>query len=98
MYYHYYEPGGPHFIMPHYGIRTDRYSLINYYTINEWELFDRKNDPDEMESLFKMGGYKVNSNYENIVPTLVEQLKKMRVEFKDSTGPDVKFVPTSAYD
>ncbi len=98
MYYHYYPQGPPHFILPHYGIRTDRYSLINYYTINEWELFDRKYDPDEMDSLFVMGGYKVDPNYEKTVPSLIGDLKKLREKYKDSTGSKVRFWPTSMYD
>jgi len=98
MYYHYYEFAPPHFVMPHYGIRTDRYSLINYYTINEWELFDRLRDPDEMESLFKMGGYQTNSEYKDIAPKLIGQLKKLRHEYKDTTGKPVKFFPFKVYD
>ncbi|HET7105038.1 MAG TPA: sulfatase/phosphatase domain-containing protein, partial [Terracidiphilus sp.] len=27
MYYHYYEFAPPHWVFPHYGIRTDRYKL-----------------------------------------------------------------------
>jgi arylsulfatase A-like enzyme len=26
--------------------------LIHYYTINEWELFDLDNDPDEMRNVY----------------------------------------------
>lgn len=97
MYYHYYEWGPPHWVVPNYGIRTDRYSLIDYYTINEWELFDRKNDPDQMESLFEMGGYKTNPSYEDLVPNLVAQLKELRKKYKDDTGTPVKFWPTKSY-
>ncbi len=98
MYYHYYEMAPPHWVVPHYGIRTDRYSLINYYTINEWELFDRKYDPDEMNSLFEFGGYKLNPNYKDVVPGLVERLKQMRAKYKDTTGAPVKLWPTESYD
>ena len=38
-YYHYYEFAPQHWVYPHYGIRTERYKLIHYYTVNEWELF-----------------------------------------------------------
>ncbi len=97
MYYHYYEWGPPHWIVPCYGIRTERYSLINYYTINEWELFDRKYDPDEMNSLFKMGGYEIDPNYEDVVLKLVEELKQLREKYKDTTGVPVKLWPTDSY-
>ena len=64
VYYHYYEFGDPHWVEPHYGIRTERYKLISYYNINQWELFDLEKDPDEMESLSIGGGYRFQSGYE----------------------------------
>jgi arylsulfatase A-like enzyme len=97
-YYHYYEFGSPHWVLPHYGVRTERYTLINYYTINEWELFDRQKDPDQMESLFEWGGYKVHPAYEQVVPGLVAELKRLRDQYKDTTGLPVKLWPTSSYD
>lgn len=97
-YYHYYEFAPPHWVVPHYGIRTDRYKLISYYTINEWELFDLKKDPDEMESLFEWSGYKVNPAYEPVAQDLVQKLKQMRERYKDTTGNPVKLWPTKSYD
>lgn len=97
-YYHYYELASPHWVMPHYGIRTERYKLISYYTINEWELFDLEKDPDEMESLFKWSGYKVHPAYEQVVPELVAQLKQLRESYKDTSGLPVKMWPLSSYD
>lgn len=97
-YYHYYEFGSPHWVLPHYGIRTDRYTLINYYTINEWELFDRQKDPDEMESLFEWGGVRVHPAYEQVATDLVAQLKQLRDHYKDTTGAPVKLWPTKSYD
>lgn len=97
-YYHYYEFGVPHWVEPHYGIRTDRFKLISYYSINEWELFDLKNDPDEMESLLEWSGYKVNPAYEDDLQSLVKQLTEIREQYKDTTGQPVKFWPTSSYD
>lgn len=86
LYYHYYEFGEPHWVPPHYGIRTERYKLINYYTRNEWELFDLEKDPDEMESLFIDNGRHVKPGYESVVPLLVAQLKQLRERYKDTTG------------
>lgn len=97
-YYHYYEFASPHWALPHYGIRTDRYKLISYYTINEWELFDLEKDPDEMENLFEWGGYKVHPAYEQVAQDLVGQLKQLRESYKDTTGKPVKMWPTSSYD
>ncbi len=52
IYYHYYEFPGWHDVQRHYGVRTDRYKLIHYYVIGEWELFDLQNDPDELRSVY----------------------------------------------
>jgi arylsulfatase A-like enzyme len=98
MYYHYYEFAPPHWVFPHYGVRTERYKLIYYYTVNEWELFDLEKDPDEMESLFKWSGYEVHPEYAALVPGLVEQLKALRAHYKDDTGRPVRVWPTQSYD
>ncbi|MHC4994517.1 MAG: sulfatase family protein [Planctomycetota bacterium] len=59
-YYHYYEDIQFHFqdVVPHYGLRTDRYKLIHYYptgqhTHDEWELIDLKNDPNELTNIYE---------------------------------------------
>ena len=98
MYYHYYEFGVPHWVQPHYGIRTERYKLISYYNENEWELFDLKYDPDEMDNLFLWKGYKVNSHYKSVAQDLVGQLKALRKYYKDDTGMPVKTFPWPTYD
>jgi arylsulfatase A-like enzyme len=98
MYYHYYEFAPPHWVFPHYGIRTDRYKLIYYYTVNEWELFDLEKDPDEMENLMEWSGFRVHPGYEAILPDLVNQLKDLRAKYKDDTGAPVKMWPTRSYD
>jgi arylsulfatase A-like enzyme len=97
-YYHYYEFAPPHWVLPHYGIRTERYKLISYYTVNEWELFDLQKDPDEMENLFEWGGFKVHPGYEDVARDLVGQLKTLKDKYKDTTGAPVKFWPLNSYD
>ena len=51
LYYHYYEFGRDHTVIPHLGVRTDRYKLIYFYTVNEWQLYDLKSDPAELRNL-----------------------------------------------
>jgi arylsulfatase A-like enzyme len=97
-YYHYYDFGTPHWVLPHYGVRTERYKLISYYTVNEWELFDLKNDPDEMDNLFKWAGYSIHPGYEAIASDLADQLKQLREKYLDTTGAPVNLRPTSSYD
>ena len=52
IYYHYYEYPAVHSVRRHYGVHTDRYKLIYYYNIDEWELFDLESDPDELINLY----------------------------------------------
>ena len=38
---------------PHYGVVTDRYKLVHFYQdADYWELFDLKEDPQELRSVF----------------------------------------------
>lgn len=52
-YYEYYEYPAPHHVRPHYGVVTDRYKLVHFYTpdVNYWELFDLKTDPHELKNV-----------------------------------------------
>jgi arylsulfatase A-like enzyme len=50
-YYHYYEYPGPHDVQRHYGVRTERYKLIHFYHLGEWELYDLRDDPHEMTNV-----------------------------------------------
>ncbi len=46
VYYHYYEYPAVHMVKRHYGIVTKEYKLAHfYYDVDEWELYDRLNDP-----------------------------------------------------
>lgn len=98
LYYHYYEFGAPHWVAPHYGVRTERYKLIYYDAVNEWELFDLERDPDEMESLMEWSGYKVHPEYEAVLPGLVSELKGLRQQYHDTTGYPVKMWAQDEYD
>ena len=79
-YYHYYEFPGVHSVARHYGVRTDRYKLIHYYQTDEWELFDLKNDPQEMKSVYD------DSSYSTVVTDLKQELTRLQKEV-DDTGP-----------
>jgi arylsulfatase A-like enzyme len=57
LYYHYYEYSTDHTVIPHLGIRGERYKLIYFYTVNEWELYDLKNDPNEQHNLIRSPAY-----------------------------------------
>ena len=57
IYYHYYKHGF-YGVPRHEGVSNGQYKLINYYTLGEWELFDLKNDPNEMFSVYDSLEYK----------------------------------------
>jgi arylsulfatase A-like enzyme len=58
-YYQYFEYPTPHHVHPHYGVVTDRYKLVHFYgdDVDEWELFDLKDDPRELRSVFDRPEY-----------------------------------------
>ncbi|WP_194972403.1 sulfatase family protein [Aquiflexum lacus] len=90
IYYHYYEYPGPHMVKRHYGVRTDRYKLIHfYYDVDEWEMYDLKNDPDEMNSVYN------DPNYADIKKSLHTRLEELRVEFGDSDELNRQFIEKS---
>jgi len=86
-YYHYYEYPGIHAVKRHYGIVTKKYKLIHfYYDIDEWELYDLKNDPNEMNSVYHQ------LEYNSIRDSLKKQLVELRIKYKDSEELDKKFI------
>ena len=38
-------------------MRTDRYKLIHYYQLDEWELYDLEKDPKELRSVYADPAY-----------------------------------------
>jgi arylsulfatase A-like enzyme len=80
VYYHYYEFPQPHHVHPHYGVRSDRYKLINYYTLKEWELFDLQKDPRELKSVYD------DPAYAQVREDMTKELKRLRAELKDTDG------------
>jgi arylsulfatase A-like enzyme len=36
----------------HEGVRDERFKLIHFYDLGQWELYDLKKDPHEMQSVF----------------------------------------------
>jgi len=101
IYYHYYEFPGWHDVRRHCGVRTDRYKLIHYYNIGEWELFDLEKDPDELRSVYGQAAYA------EVVRELVAELARLRRLYRvdDFQEPpavpkpsEVKLEPVLLYD
>ncbi|NOT62512.1 MAG: sulfatase [Acidobacteria bacterium] len=76
MYYRYYHPGH-HNVAAHYGVRTQRYKLIFFNKINQWELYDLQKDPREMRNLYN------DPAYAKTVEELKKELQRLKQQYKD---------------
>lgn len=72
LYYHYYEFPGPHSVRRHFGVRDARYKLIHFYNVDEWELYDLKRDPREMNSVYG------DPQYDTITSRLRTELDRLQ--------------------
>jgi len=92
-YYQYYEFEADrrtaHMVRRHRGIRTDRYKLIHFYNLGEWELYDLKQDPREMNSVYG------DPQYADVQKDLKARLDKLaeELEVPDDTGSVPKNPP-----
>jgi len=90
MYYRYWMHLSDHVVYAHYGLRTRRYKLIYYYADAlgvegaiddprepEWELFDLKKDPLEINSVYD------DPDYAEVVDRLQDELKRAKEEAGD---------------
>lgn len=95
-YYHYYEFPFWHHVFPHYGIRTDQYTLAHfYYKMDVWELYDLKADPDQLHNVI------YNPEYADIAKKLKAELKNLQIiygndrpfeEYNKITDTDFGFI------
>lgn len=82
IYYQFYDYPVVGLVRPHYGIRTDRYKLIHWFSkgqaveegvdFDHWELYDLKNDPNEVNNLYDQ------MEYREIRTELHQKLKELK--------------------
>lgn len=85
-YYHYYEYPAEHSVKRHYGIRTQDFKLIHFYNdVDEWEMYDMKADPREMNNVFGQ------PEYADKQAELMQLLADTQKQYGD-TDPDEKEV------
>ena len=66
-------------VKQHYGIRTERYKLIHFYNdIDQWELYDLENDPNEMDNIYDLPENK------EIVESLKKELILLQEKYRDT--------------
>ena len=85
LYYHYYGFPAVHMVAKHYGIRGQRYKLIRFYQMDEWEFYDLKTDPDELRNQYN------NPEYSKIIAQQKKRLTSLRKKYQDNS--DVKVMP-----
>jgi len=79
-YYHYYELP-VHQVARHEGVRTDHYTLAHFYDSNEWELYDRRKDPNQMASVYG------KPEYAKITAELKAEMARLKKELKVPAQP-----------
>ena len=78
LYYHFYEYPAEHSVRRHYGVRTERYSLMHFYhDIDEWELFDLEQDPRQLRNLYGTPGT------ETVTEELRTELHRLQALYED---------------
>lgn len=77
LYYHFYEHKADHTVLPHLGIRGERYKLIYFYTVNEWELYDLTSDPQEQKNLIRL------RSSQPVFNLMKAELVKLRKQYND---------------
>ena len=86
VYYHYYEYPSWHSVKRHYGIRTSDYKLIHFYNdVDEWELYDMRRDPSEMNNVYN------DPAYAKVRAELHEQLKNLQKEVGDNDPEEKEY-------
>ena len=79
VYFHYYEYPSVHMVKRHYGIVSKDYKLVRfYYDVDEWEMYDRKKDPYELNNIYN------DNNYSEVREDLHTRLELLRKKYKDS--------------
>lgn len=89
VYYTYYEYPSIHTVKRHYGIRTDRYKLMHfYYDVDEWELYDLQEDPQELRNVYQ------EPDYQDVRAQMHDKLQETRAKYGDSDVNDRRFLPS----
>jgi arylsulfatase A-like enzyme len=87
MYYRYYHYPQDHRVQPHYGVRTDKFKLIYFNKIDQWELYDLAKDRHELKNVY------ADPKYADEVKTLKEEMYRLKKELKDENQFEKELPP-----
>ncbi|WP_037316147.1 sulfatase [Salegentibacter sp. Hel_I_6] len=92
IYYHYYDFPAFHMVKRHYGVRTDRFKLMHFYDdIDEWEMYDLKEDPKEMDNIYNHPDYaSVREELHSSLDSLQQKYKVTEKEFETTPEEQVE--------
>ena len=77
IYYHYYDFPAFHMVKKMYGVRTERFKLIHVYDdIDEWELYDLKEDPSEVNNVV------YDEAYAEVKQILKQRLEELQAQYQ----------------
>ncbi|MGM0506372.1 MAG: sulfatase family protein [Bacteroidota bacterium] len=80
LYYQYYEgPPKVHRVARHFGVRTDRYTLVHFPDNDEWELFDLESDPEQVQSVYD------DPEYLNVQQQLKNRIDELQAQYEDDS-------------
>ena len=83
IYYHFYEDDdADHKVPRHYGVRTDRYKLMHFYQLHEWEMYDIQSDPNELKNIVN------DAAYAGLRDSLKKELGRLQEEYKVTAETD----------
>ncbi|WP_338238593.1 sulfatase [Persicobacter diffluens] len=87
VYYHYYEYPAVHMVKRHYGIVSKEWKLVHFYDdVDEWELYDRLKDPQELNNVYD------DPAYADKVQEMTQKLEDLRVYYGDSQELDQHYM------
>jgi arylsulfatase A-like enzyme len=78
LYYHFYEYNADHTVLQHLGIRGERYKLIYFYTVNEWEFYDLQEDAQEQHNLIR------SVAHQPMIANMKKDLVALRKQYEDN--------------
>ena len=89
--YDYYEYPGYEDVRQHRGIRTETHKLLHFYTVDEWEMYDVGNDPEEKINLYNQPAHAKKQQELTVALTRIFEAVPARA------GTDLKTTPAKSF-